>query len=192
MRRILILGLVGVLLAQPVLADQIDTSGLTASQIATLQAQAAQAKAANTDHQNTPFSPSSLSEYAKLGRDIGVGLASTAREIGVATNDFAKTPIGHVATLLIVYKLIGRDIVHYIGGIIWFSIMLPLWIVFFRRMYLYESIETKFDRETGKKMSIIRTPMEASDEYVAGGRIVMAVILAALCAVGFFVTFSGN
>jgi len=194
MRRIILAALALCFFATPVLAD-LDTSGLTAQQVADLKAEIAQTQADNAKRPvdaKPVLSPDNISEYAKLGRDIGSGLASTAREIGVATNEFAQTPVGHLAMMLIVYKLIGRDLVHYVGGIIWFAITIPIWIIFFRRMYLYKSVEVKYDPTTGKRASVIRTPLDTSDGSVAGGRVVMFIVFVILCTVGFIVTFSGN
>ena len=54
-----------------------------------------------------------LTKYAELGTVIGKALAGSARELGVAVNDFAKTDVGYLATVLIVWHFLGEDILHF-------------------------------------------------------------------------------
>lgn len=110
--------LVLVLLFLPMLAvagqsRQLDTSGLTPEQIAELQIQASKMK-----------SPANISAtvrkeataWADLGANIGTAMVSAAKEIGVAANEFSQTGLGKIVTGIIVYKVLGRDILGVIFG----------------------------------------------------------------------------
>lgn len=68
-------------------------------------------------------------KWVNLGSNIGKGLAGSAKELGVAVNDFAKTDVGKLTTFLIVYHIVGNDILHLIGGVLF--IILGIWAVTF-------------------------------------------------------------
>ena len=63
-----------------------------------------------------------VEKWVKIGSNIGQGLAGAAKEVGVAVNDFAKTPVGQMAMVLIVWHMIGAQLIHVFGGIL-------IWIV---------------------------------------------------------------
>lgn len=63
-----------------------------------------------------------VEKWVKIGSNIGQGLAGAAKEVGVAVNDFATTPVGQLTMLLIVWHMIGAQLIHLIGGIL-------IWIV---------------------------------------------------------------
>ena len=63
-----------------------------------------------------------VEKWVKIGSNIGQGLAGAAKEVGVAVNDFATTPVGQLTMLLIVWHMIGAQLIHVLGGIL-------IWIV---------------------------------------------------------------
>ena len=63
-----------------------------------------------------------VEKWVKIGSNIGQGLAGAAKEVGVAVNDFSQTPVGQLTMLLIVWHMIGAQLVHVFGGIL-------IWIV---------------------------------------------------------------
>ncbi len=63
-----------------------------------------------------------VEKWVKIGSNIGQGLAGAAKEVGVAVNDFAKTPVGQMTMALIVWHMIGGQLIHVFGGIL-------IWIV---------------------------------------------------------------
>jgi hypothetical protein len=42
-----------------------------------------------------------VDRWVKIGSNIGVGLGAAAKELNVAVNDFAKSPVGQLTTVLI-------------------------------------------------------------------------------------------
>ena len=61
-----------------------------------------------------------VEKWVKIGSNIGQGLAGAAKEVGVAVNDFANTPVGQLTMILIVWHMIGAQLIHVFGGImIW-------------------------------------------------------------------------
>ena len=63
-----------------------------------------------------------VEKWVKIGSNIGQGLAGAAKEVGVAVNDFATTPVGQLTMMLIVWHMIGAQLIHVFGGIM-------IWIV---------------------------------------------------------------
>ncbi len=108
-------------------ANQIDTEGLTTEQI-----QEINSKINNYKMQNDPLTrvekqAEDVSKYVELGRSIGVGLGEAAKSLGVEVNKFASTPVGKMATFLIVYHIVGDDILGFIVGFFWYFTLIPLW-----------------------------------------------------------------
>jgi len=132
-----------------------------------------------------------VSKYAQLGQSIGAGLASTAKEMGIAVNDFANTPIGKIATIIIVFKLIGWEIIKITVGFLWFISMTTLWMYLFRRICLVKArvIETNTDA-SGKGTKIKRWEYcDSSDGDIAAYRLIMLIVLAVIVLIGFIVMF---
>lgn len=71
-------------------------------------------------------------EWVEVGSSIGQGLSATARELGVAVNDFAKSPVGKIAVALIVWKVAGSAIVHLIISMISVGLLFGWYRMFVR------------------------------------------------------------
>jgi hypothetical protein len=57
-------------------------------------------------------------KWAELGSNIGRASVAAAKEFGIAANDFVNTPLGKITTAVVIYKIMGRDIIGIILGII--------------------------------------------------------------------------
>lgn len=62
-------------------------------------------------------SSSKLKEYAELGTIVGQALAGSARELGIAVNDFSKTDVGYLTTCLIVWNFVGHSAIKLFMGL---------------------------------------------------------------------------
>lgn len=82
-----------------------------------------------------------LSQWAQVGVDLGKGMVAVAKELGIAVNDFAKTPVGILTAAVIIYKLMGRDIIHYSVGFTFIVVFGTTWLYIFRRVCLMDRIE---------------------------------------------------
>lgn len=92
----------------PTLANAtIDVSNLSKEDIIKLQAQID----AQERIDNTKSLPSQLNEWAQLGQNIGQGLVGAAKEMGVATNDFAQTAIGKTVIVMLIWKFFGKSVI---------------------------------------------------------------------------------
>lgn len=163
-------------------AAPIDTQGLTPAQVAEIQLQAERMKS------TASASPTDLAKDAKewvnVGTAIGQALGSSAKELNVAVNDFAQSPVGQITTVLIVWKVIGNDLMHFILGPLFILTMLPTWWFIWRKVYLIESI-TYATKDTPKKIVFRSTADLGAD---AGFYAFMGV---AIIIAGIIITFTG-
>lgn len=82
--------------------------------------------------------------WAEAGAQLGAALANAAKELGVAANDFVKTPVGIMTAGIIIYKYVGKDLIRFgvyiVGGIVYFIVYMILWWILVRRFVLIKSI----------------------------------------------------
>lgn len=107
---------------------------LTDSQKAQVVSQIAALK-----EQSTP-KPSDVNEWVNIGMSIGKGIAATAAELGVSVDKFIGTTTGKIAMALIVWHVVGNDIMHMAAGFIFFITFIPIWFYMNRRYCVIKSI----------------------------------------------------
>jgi hypothetical protein len=132
-----------------------------------------------TDTANRPGVDSYADEAEKwvnIGSHLGKGLAATAKELGVAVNDFVQTPVGQVASALIIWKLIGREMMHVLGsGIILFFGFTGLAI-----MMNAHRVRKEWEKSEGGKMVLKSiSKSELSDEDIWFFSLASLVVLGA-------------
>lgn len=82
----------------------------------------------------------SVSEWADVGTKYGQMLVGIAKELGIAANEFAKTPVGVFSIGLIVWHVAGEELLGLVLGISWLLVMVPLWTwLFFKVCYRIDS-----------------------------------------------------
>ena len=75
-------------------------------------------------------------EWAGVGKEVGEAVNSSLAAITTQSNNFAQTGVGRVTIALVVWKVLGDQAVHILGGIIEVIILLPLWLWSYRRVCL--------------------------------------------------------
>lgn len=168
-----------------------EVDGLTDAQAAKLQAQAAdlaQQNSKDSQSQSSVDTIEKVNKYVELGQSIGAGLAATAKQMGVAVNQFATTPVGKLAMFIIIIKLIGWQFLHITVGLLWFLVVFPTWLYLFRRICLISETDTEYN-EKGKRARK-RVKYMGLNEYTDNWRIAMFCIAALLVAVGMITLFS--
>lgn len=159
---------------------EISTSGLTREQEAQLIIQAEQMKTAIATTEQ-------VDKWVDVGKNIGLAITSVAKELGVAVDSFMNTTTGKVTVGLIIYKIIGRDVVHIMIGSSLLIIMLPLWVYFFRRICVIKSMTIEYPVEKFKKVKKIEHYEEG---YVDGTRFVMLLVLAGIVLTSILIIFN--
>jgi len=54
----------------------------------------------------------SYQKYAEIGKSIAIALGEAAKQLNVEMNAFSTTSVGKITIYLIIYKLIGKDIIR--------------------------------------------------------------------------------
>lgn len=123
----------------------IDTSKLSKAQVAELAAQAE--KMASPDPQTVSASVRKEAEaWGELGANMGKAMVGAAREVGVASNEFAQTSLGKVVVGIVAYKVVGKDLLGVVFGslILVVGYSLAIWMLTTRRwsdvQYEYEPV----------------------------------------------------
>lgn len=166
----------------------INTSGLTEEQMKQVQEQADQLRSASPEAQ-TQATLERVQQYVEVGKGIGSGLGEAARSMGVAVNDFANTPVGRLTTFVIIWKVLGHDLLGVIAGALWFLVTIPLWAYYFKRICLTGDVVETFDPETGKRLTKTTEALSLTDSDVAGYRAVMGLVFAMVATAGFVMIF---
>ena len=172
-------------LVGPVLAEsstQITTTqSLTDAQKAELASQAAKMVADNASAPTDVRAAAHVKEWVDIGTAIGSGLASSAKELGVASNDFIKTPVGKLTATVIIWHFLGSTVVHLVAGTLWLTIVGSVWYFLYRRT-AFRLVNTEY--ETGKgpngtKRIIVREPIRLTEgqngTFIVGSLIIAAI-----------------
>lgn len=180
LKRGLIIGLIA-LFAAPGLAmaqnasppPPVDVTGLSAAQIAEIQAQV-EAKKTETPVGQARATVEAANEWINIGEGIGAGVAAAARETGQVVNEFADTPVGKMTTFVILYKVIGKDIIGLIVGTILLIAFVSIWLVYTNKMF---SKEKTITINADKSKVIEYRDKEWSEGSVGACMISVAVLL---------------
>ena len=146
----------------------------------------------NASSNNLPIvgnvTPEALDRFATTGAGIGKGLAAAAKELGVAVNEFSSTPVGMLTVGLIVWHVLGDQLVAIFAGIM-------VWIIGFAALRFIVNrvapMVVKFDEEKtnifGNRVVVERYRPELSTEMTA----TMVVGCAAVLVLGMLVIVNG-
>lgn len=77
--------------------------------------------------------PQQVGEWLDVGTKIGQMFGGAAKEVGIAVNEFVKTPVGQWTMAIIIWKYMGNVIVHMFGGILVMAVGLSVVGVMLRR-----------------------------------------------------------
>lgn len=82
------------------------------------------------------------SAWGEMGANMGRALVAASREVGVAANEFATTPLGRLTVAIVAYKLIGEDILGVLVGSSMLLVILAFDIYLLRSRTLFaEKVE---------------------------------------------------
>jgi hypothetical protein len=77
--------------------------------------------------------PEEVHKWAGVGKEVGEAVNSSLQAITTQTDNFAKTGVGKVTIALVVWKVMGDQAVHLIGGFFEALVFIPLWIWSYRK-----------------------------------------------------------
>lgn len=105
----------------------VDVSKLTPEQVAQINQQVS---AMTKEPVNVSATVRKEAEaWGELGANMGKAMVGAAREVGVASNEFAKTDLGKIIVFIVAYKVIGQDILSIAFGslVLFFGWGIAIW-----------------------------------------------------------------
>lgn len=127
-------------------AQEIDWDALTDEQRAQLVLEAEKMKAQNipsvvSELEN--FSPERINEWVQLGQNIALAFTTVAKELGVTADEFLKTNTGKITIALIVWQVMGADMLGFLGGAIWWIVLANIILWSFRYFHMTKKVKDK-------------------------------------------------
>jgi hypothetical protein len=115
-------------------AIDVNTRGLTESQKADLvrMADTMRAQQPTTTIEKSEDLADTVGKWANVGEQFGKMIGGAAKEVGIAVNEFIKTPVGIMTAGLIIFNYIGGPIIHVTLGLLLFTVGMSLvtWFIF--------------------------------------------------------------
>ena len=124
-----------------------------------------------------------VESWVNIGSNIGKGLAGAAKELGVQVNEFAKTDMGQLTVMLIVWHIMGDMIYHLFGGLI--VLMFGTLTLWYLRKYVFSELKLKVvgkDKDNKDKYEMVR---EVPEDFKVG-LFVAHVVLVIVCIILIF------
>lgn len=100
-------------------------------------------KSSLTPQQQEVTKQQEVKGWVGIGKEIGDAVNSSLSAVTTQSNNFAHTPVGILTAAVVIWKLLGGDLVHIFGGILFALTITPLWIWSYRRMCLPRRVLTK-------------------------------------------------
>ncbi len=170
------------------------TDGLSTEQELQLKLQVEKLKKENSSTQvSTPIvsaetldkASDKAAKYTEIGVAVAKGLAGAAKELGVAVNEFALTPVGQMTMFLVIWNFFGGTIVHLVAGFLFFVVMIPVWFYVFRRYAILQSVTyTPVTPESKRNIKTVKYQTESNDRVFG-----MIIFLLVIIGIGITLTF---
>lgn len=125
----LIVGLFLLVMSVGAAANSVNTNGLSEQQILQLQLEASKLR----DARNTDISAEKISEYTLVGQQVSQAIITVASELGKSVDDVLSTTTGKIIIFIVVWKVIGEDLMGFIVAGLWCLTFIPLWAYYFRK-----------------------------------------------------------
>jgi hypothetical protein len=174
-----------------------DFDNLTSTQKAEVVSQIAKLKAKSEPSAvpavPTPPVSEKVNAWVEIGASLGKGLAATAKELGVAVNDFAKSPVGILTTAVIIWKYVGHDLFHVTFGVGFFIVYFSVWFYLVRKWGIIETIKYTETPAEGiiKKTSVVKTVSYQKWKDMEDSFVVCSFLSGIIgIVIGVFITFS--
>lgn len=190
MKKLLIIfGLLISTIVSAEVSSQLDVSKLTQEQRAAIQLQITQIAERKADSSNLAVTVrEEASKWADLGKNVGTALVASAKEVGQGVNEFSQTQVGQITTAIIVYKVIGRDVIKLVVGFMTLVVGTLISFYVFRNAgadFTYENISRLNGLWVSKKM----TKKSRSEDWHIASMTVSLIILVLTWSIGLNVIF---
>jgi hypothetical protein len=135
-------------------------------------------------------------KWVGVGHEVGVAVNESLTAVTTQANNFAQTPVGKWMMFIVIWKVIGHDLMGFALGALIIIIGLPIWIWSYRRYLPHKvPVEISYDtshyfrRVTNIKYQLV---MSEGNTYANGYRIAHFFFLAILVAVALITMFGAS
>jgi hypothetical protein len=145
-----------------------------------------------TDQQKADLKIDSAKSWIGLGDEIGKAVNGTLAAVTTQSNNFAQTSVGKLTVVLVIWKILGDQALHVLGGIIEILLLVPIWIWSFRRMCFTRRLKKQvvIGADKVKTISWQIVEYDTSGYADATPRIVHCIAIAALVGLVLATVFS--
>lgn len=162
----------------------LDVSKLTPEQRAEIQLQVERTVSKSADPSAISSSlRNEASQWADLGKNVGTALVASAKEVGQSVNEFSQTPVGQITTAIIVYKVIGKEVLGILIGTIIIVIGTCSAYYIHRKLGISTIVYENIPRFNGLWISKRIVKLERDGDWLLGSTIIaILVLLISWCA----------
>lgn len=100
------------------------------------------AKAKSTDLRTN------VHEWAGLGKEVGEAVNASLSAVTTQANAFAQTGVGKLTVILVVWRVLGDQLIHVAFGVLELLIFLPAWFWSYRKTCIARRIESEKGKYT--------------------------------------------
>lgn len=86
-----------------------------------------------TEQQKAQYAQDKTRSWVGMGKEIGEAVNSSMQAITTQSNNFAQTPVGKLTVLIVIWKVVGDQLLHVVGALLELLIFVPIWIWSYRR-----------------------------------------------------------
>jgi hypothetical protein len=129
----------------------------------------------------------SAREWVGLGKEVGEAINSSLSAVTEQTSKFAETKVGHLTMALVVWKVVGRELLHFCISAILFVLVLPM-ILWSLRKYIGHKFLKKENFGADGKITSKEYGETESDGEPIGFHFLLMLILVGVCSL---IAFSG-
>lgn len=98
-----------------------------------------------TEQQKNEMRVGNAQSWVGMGKEIGDAVNSSLQAITTQSNNFAQTPVGKLTVCLVIWKVVGDQAVHILGGVVILVLCVPIWLWSYRRMCMTRRVKTGKD-----------------------------------------------
>lgn len=86
---------------------------------------------------------STMNSYVGIGKEVGEAIRTSLESVADVSNKFSGTPVGKLTIGLVIWKVVGKDVVRIIVGVPIFIFGLYVWFYVLRRCFFGYYRKTK-------------------------------------------------
>lgn len=123
-------------------------------------------------------------KWVGMGEEIGKAVDGSLSAITKQAVDFSNTSLGRFTMFLVAWKVIGKDFIQFIVGLLLLAIGIPLWIWSYRKTCIPRRIVTEETAEGVKKYQIVN---DENKDYEKGWHAGLFFVFVIICLMVIFV-----